>query len=650
MANFKDKHVVDETRQRLYDRGHNIEMSKATPLTATESKVPKAWSQTTNKKAGDVIIDPRGDNGGAENLTVVEEGSTKKKGWSYRSIILVATTVFFILAAGLSSLYLYLGGNQVSGRNIEIAINGPFTVSGGEAVPLQVKVTNNNRSAVESATVIVQYPAGARAADGSNQERLEERHRIEKIEPGETIELPFSVVIFGEENQERVIKATIEYRHAGSNGTFFREAEPLAFRINSSPINITVRAIEKVSAGQEVSVMVTLVSNASVPLRDILLSTEYPANFNYTKSSPSPTYRDNHWLIKELRANEPVTIELSGQVRGGQSEEFQLQFTAGTPAPDNQFAMGSVLASARTDFIIERPFVEVTTQVNNRQAEVATLRVGESASVSVTVTNTLTETLYDLSLEVGLEGNVLMSENVSARNGYYDSNRNVIRWEVSGNNNLAQVSPGSSRTFNFTVRAGDETRTPSFVVKANTFARRVSEPRATEQLIGNAQVEVRYTSSVAINREVSRAESFPQTGPVPPVANQETTYSVILVASAGGNDVTGTVVNTSIPQYVNWKNQVQGDGNIVFNPVSKEVTWNAGDIKAGEQKRVIFQVGLLPSVSQIGTTPALLGTQRLRATDRFTSEVIRAEAVPISAELPAGAGHGSENGRVQGGS
>jgi len=494
----------------------------------------------------------------------------------------------------------------------------------------------------------VQYPAGARAADGSNRELFEERRLVERIEPGEKIDLPFSVVIFGEENQERTIKATIEYRHAGSNGTFYREADPLAFRINSSPINITVRAIEKVSAGQEVKVTVTLVSNASVPLRDILLTTNYPANFNFTSSGPKPAYRDNSWLIKEMTPGEPVTIELSGQIRGGQSEEFQLQFTAGTPASDNQFMMGSPLASARTDFIIERPFVDVKMAVNNREAEVATLRVGESANVAVTVTNTLTETLYDLSLEVALEGNVLMSENVTARNGYYDSNRNVIRWEVSGNNLLAEVKPGVSRTFNFTVRAGSETRTPSFLVKANTFARRVSEPRATEQLIGNAEAEVRYTSSVAISREVTRNESFPQTGPVPPVANQETTYSVIMVASAGGNDVTGTVVNTSIPQYVNWKNQVQGDGSVVFNPVSKEITWNVGDIKAGEEKRVIFQVGLLPSVSQIGTTPALLGTQRLRATDRFTSEVIRAEAVPASAELPSASGLGPDNGRVQG--
>jgi hypothetical protein len=139
---------------------------------------------------------------------------------------------------------------------------------------------------------------------------------------------------------------------------------------------------------------------------------------------------------------------------------------------------------------------------------------------------------------------------------------------------------------------------------------------------------------------------MPDVGPVPPVADIETTYAVTLKAGAGGNDVTDAVVVTSLPQYVNWKNLSVGDGTLAFNPISKELTWTIGGITAGTVKQTTFQIGLLPSQNQIGTTPAVLGAQRMWATDRFTGAVIRAENVPASSELDPSSGLEAENGKV----
>ena len=110
--------------------------------------------------------------------------------------------------------------------------------------------------------------------------------------------------------------------------------------------------------------------------------------------------------------------------------------------------------------------------------------------------------------------------------------------------------------------------------------------------------------------------------------------------------MTGATLVTSLPQYVNWKNLTRGDGAITFNPISKELTWTIGAIDAGAVKTTSFQIGLLPSQNQIGTTPAVLGTQRFRATDRFTSEVVRAENAPASSELSRDSGLEEENGKV----
>jgi len=234
------------------------------------------------------------------------------------------------------------------------------------------------------------------------------------------------------------------------------------------------------------------------------------------------------------------------------------------------------------------------------------------------------------------------------QNGFYDSVKDVIRFDPSGDASLSQINPGATKTFSFTLKPSDKKETPSFSLTANAYARRVQENSATEQLVGTAEGEVKFTSSVGVKRVIARnVAGFVDAGPLPPMADTETTYSVTLEASAGGNDVTGGVLMTSLPQYVAWKNLSSGDGSLVFNPVSKELMWTVGTIVAGTKKTTTFQIGLLPSQNQIGTTPAILGSQRFRATDRFTGDVIRAEAAPASSELGLESGFEERNGLVQ---
>mgnify|MGYP003475687052 FL=1 len=111
--------------------------------------------------------------------------------------------------------------------------------------------------------------------------------------------------------------------------------------------------------------------------------------------------------------------------------------------------------------------------------------------------------------------------------------------------------------------------------------------------------------------------------------------------------MTSATVATALPQYVSWQNQSSGDGTVSFNPVSKEIIWSIGDIDAGKEKQMKFQVGLLPSQTQIGSAPAILAASRFRATDRFTGDVVRADSAPLSTELSTEAGFEKGNGIIR---
>lgn len=644
MSGIKDQDELETIRKRLYERGPEPTSRERIHLTNTQPEVPRVWQDVQPVHPKAPVAAPV--QAVADESRAVLAQPRKRR--TYRTVVLLGAIALFLLVVGVTGVYMFLGNNQISNKNIELTINGPITVGGGEVLPLELTIRNDNKVAIEGAVLIVNFPSGTKSDEENQRDMLEERVSVGRVGAGEEIKVPLRAVVFGEENQEREVRATVEYRLVDSNGTFYKEAVPLKYKINSSPVVIRVNTVKKVSSGQEVEIELAVRSNASSPLRDILVLADYPSNFDFSSAQPNPMYRESAWLISELKPEQTQSIKIKGVIVGQQAEEFQLKFSAGTPKPENQFEVGSVLANAVADFVIEQPFINVGLRVNGVESAIVTAKTGEQTNVIVTVRNTLTDTLYDMAVEVAVEGNVLVRDQVNVQNGFYDSVKDVIRFEPSGNRDLAAVAPGDTRTFSFSLQPSARTETPAFTLRANAFARRVSESAATEQLVGTAKSEVKYTSVVTINRELGRGNAaFVESGPFPPVADLATTYTVTLIAGAGGNDVTGATVATALPQYVSWQNQSAGDGTITFNPVSKEATWNIGDIEAGQQKQIQFQVSLLPSQNQIGSVPALLAASRFRATDRFTGDVIRAEAAPLSTELSTEAGFPKGNGVVR---
>ncbi len=566
----------------------------------------------------------------------------------YRTFILIASLLVFIFGVGLSSLYLYMGGNQISSAQIDIDLQGPFTIGGGEVLKMQVSLGNQNTVPIESATLVMKYPPGTRSVGEAPRNLFEERIPIRNIAPNEYRNVPVSVIVFGEEQSEQNISATIEYRIAGSSGTFYKDAEPLKFSISSSPLLVRLESVEKVASGQTVDVTMTLVSNASSPLKDILVSAEYPNGFRFESADPSPVFGQNVWRVDELLPQESKTITLTGVVLGLTEETFRINVDAGPALPDNPFIVGSVLAETGIDFFIERPFINVVTKINGDSNSTHVLEQDETSRVDVLVTNTLEETVYDMFVEVIPGGNVLDEQSISAGSGFYDSNSGTVQWRVANNSTFAVIRPGETRSLSFGVRTAEVQSTAAYDLVVNVYARRVAERSASEQLIGTAQTGVKFSSEIFTGSQVGRNDAgLSDRGPIPPKVGEETTYTLTMVAEAGVNDIVDVIGNASLPVHVKWLNSVEGDGDLVFNPVSKQLEWKAGNILSKARKQVSFQVAITPSTSQVGSSPTLMNSQTLRATDRFTDARLQSSAGPVYTELSTEAGFEEENGKVQ---
>ncbi len=665
MSGIKDQENIEELRKRLYDRSSFVSDNPASRLTDNPIDVARGW-EATERTNSPLATETKIDDGVGQNQPVlvptnpvaanqsaaerimpdnlVPKSIPKKR--SFRWLIFLSSIVILLVAVGVSSFYMMMGGNEISTKNVTISVSSPISSPAGEAMDFQVSVTNQNAIAIEQATLILNYPAGTKAGDGS-KDLYEERISIDSIDPGEVKNIPLSVILFGEENEEREIKSEIEYRVTGSNGTFYKEADPMRVKINSAPVSLKVTGSEKISSGQEQEITIVIKSNSQTSLKNLLLSASYPRTWDFTKSVPEASYGDNTWLLPELKPEGSITVKITGSVSGQVDEDSEIQFSVGTPKSDNQFMLGAVLSKGKLAYKIERPFISVDVLVNKANDQVVKLKSGEEASVEVVLKNTLEESIYDLRLEILPKGNLISEDKLTILDGLYDPGSKVIRYEASGLPDLAEVRSGETRKFYFKVKGDSAVTTAGFSFGTKVFARRIGENDVSEDLIGSEETEVKYTSVLSLGSQIGRNDgAFVDVGPIPPKVGEETTYTITLRAEAGVNDTTSAVLTASLPQEVTWLNKYEGEGTVEFNSTTKQLRWVIGSIPAKTNKALEIQVAITPTLASLDKTLSLISRQELKAIDRFTEENLSASAPALNTELSPEAGFEEGNGRV----
>ena len=677
MAGVKDSQHIQELRDRLYARNAGQARTARHSLSPkTQTDVPRVWkdaeqqTSATKPPASAPRVDARVDIARREAESKQSAASTRTvptatapttavasdqgeaaapppRRRSYRWYILAGSLSVLVAGIIFSTLYLLFGLNEISGRNISFEVTAPSSLGAGETIPLDITILNQNAVPVVSATLVVEYPSGTQSVENGGRVLHAERITLDPIPSGSALNVPVRAVIFGEVDEEKEIRMRLEYRVEGTNSTLERTIDPVQFRITSSPIVVRVDAVERVAAGQDVDITLTVESNAPNDLQNVLIAADYPSGFDFTEANPSPVFGNNTWRFSSIPAGGSETIQITGAFVGNQNDEFTMRFTAGVPRVDNQYILGSVFSNTQNNFIIEQPFIRTQLTASGQTGRTVTLESGRTSAVELRVTNTLPDSVYDMFVTAVLNGNALNPDQVNASRGFYDSNTNTVRFDVTTDNSLEQVSPGANRTFSFdmsprNVRAGQ------MEVEVSVYARRVSDQQVQERIIGSEVMTVQYSSVIGAYAEVMYNDGpYTNTGPIPPVAEEETTYTITVAAEAGLNDVLDAQVTTSLPTYVTWLDTYQASGNVSYNPVNKEITWDIGSMDAGQQEELTMQVSLRPSRSQVGDTPALLLQQHFRATDRFTNAVVRSTGDPVSAEMPARQGFDRDNGRVR---
>lgn len=625
---------IDDMRARLYQRGTTPPQRTETNLTDAPQAVPEAWSDVETSSHNDA----------AAPEPVVAATNRRRTSATRRRIrrtLVTLGVLFFLAALGISTVVMLFGNNSISAQNIAVTVNGPFTVSGGETVNMQIGVTNANAVPISAATIILNFPEGTRRVD-DNSLLFVERVALETIRAGETVNVPVSAIIFGEENSTQQINVSIEYRVEGSNATFFREAEPYEFKVSSAPVVLEAAGDLQVASGQETDITLIVSSNAQATVEDIVVTADYPAAFDYTVADPSPDRGQNTWRIDALEPGETTAIDIRGIFTGSERDELAMHFSVGAPTAEDPTQIASIFNTVSTAVVIERPFLDIELELNGETEPITVVEPGRGVNGQIRITNTLSDIIYDTEVVATLGGNALADPAITQTDGFYDSLENTITWGPAANDRLVQINPGESVLLAFSLVPDESvTQTPVVTVSADVESRRVRESRVPEQLSSSVEGTIQVASMPTLLSEARRTA-----GPVPPKLNEVTSYTVSFLAETASNNLNTVTVTAVLPQYVNFTGGVSGTGDISYNNSNRTVTWQLDQVEVGQPAVASYTIDFRPSAAQVDRTPVLVDDQRLRAEDAFTGSVVRATQEAVTTEMSTELGFAPDNGRV----
>ncbi len=577
-----------------------------------------------------------------EVVSEIPTHEEEKKQVSMFKKIFLGALVFFTISALYAGYNFFVGGNVVSSKNIKIEIAGPAFIAGGEELALQVIVRNGNSSALELADLIIEYPKGAGVEDTQDVER--ERESLGEIRAGDYVEKVEKLKLFGGEGSDKEIKFTLEYRIAGSNAVFTKEAI-YTVRINTAPVSLLIEAPEEGSDNQSYQIKVKTSSNSTEGVNNLLLRIEYPAGFDYKSAEPKPTFGNNIWRIGDLAKGGFKEVSVTGVIHGQDGEDRTFRVYTGEQDVKDEQAIGVAYNSAFHSVLIKRPFLSARLLMNGKSGEIIAVSPRGVIQSEIIWENNLPTKITNARIEVQFLGDALDQSSVTADRGFYNSGNNKIIWDRNSISSLREVQPGNDGRISFSFRpstsSGDSFSNKEIIVSVNVYGEFFDTSSGGEQnLSSQSKTTVRLNSDFQITpRILYYGGPFSNEGSLPPQVGKETTYAVTLTAVNSTNRISRATVKTILPSYVRFVGTVYPESEQVsFDNKTGEVVWNIGSVEAGVGfnkpfREVSFKIGFTPSLGQVGKTASLTGDIVYEGRDEFTESVISGIFSPLTTTL-----------------
>lgn len=627
MAQFPedDTSSLEEARKRLYRP--DAPVSDRVPyVTPEERSLPHAWEERILRH-------------------IPHQG---EKHVRLAGLFFVAAVIFFFAALVIAGYLFYFGGNAVSVDKIAIDIQGPTTISGGDTVPLSITIKNRNATTIKNATIEIDFPSGTRSGSDVLSPYPHYSENLGDLPSGASVTRSIKTVMFGNAGQTLTFPISLSFGVSSSNSVFVKKST-YSVMISSTPLEVTVDTLIETVANKPLTLTLTVRSNATVPIPNVVLVGSFP--FGFTTISSSVPLNNSSFLLGTLAPGASKTVTLTGTLSGQDKEQRVFRFTVGTAnAPNNQTLAVSYMTQDATVSIVA-PFISTSLSINGDTRSDSIISAGSYQNVSVSYTNTLATNIDNAIVTIALSGSAIDYDSIRTSSGFYRSADRTVVFSRDTDPSLATLAPGASGigAFSFSTKpAGAYTSAPTVKFVISVSGTRVGQTNVPEEVSASMTRTVKVATVATLSAtSLHNSGPFANSGPIPPRADQATTYTVSLNVQNKGSAVAGGTLSTLLPSYVTYTGSASGTGTFTYNEASHTVSWATGDLASGGSATGFFQVSLTPSTSQRGSAPQLTGPLTFTGYDRFAGVQISATADPVTTETIMDSGYVSTNANVQ---
>ena len=572
----------------------------------------------------------------------------KKRRISFAGIFFIFAFLFFFVSLGIAGYFFLYGGNSVSVDKISVDVLGPSTIAGGDAVPLSLTITNKNATAIEDATIQITFPSGTRSADNVLSAYPRYTENLGTIASGMSVTRSVKAVVFGGTGQAIMLPISLSYSTADSNAVFVKKTS-FQLAVSSTPLSVSVDAPVEVTSGNPFTFVLTVRSNATVPMNNVVLSGSFP--FGFSPISSSPALSNSSFLLGTVNPGTSKSITLTGTLQGQDNEQRVFHFTLGTSNSAQDQALAVTYMTQDSTVSIMPHFIDTTLALNGNTAANVVTVAGTLQNATASYSNKLSTSIQNAVVSIAISGSGIDHNSIKTSNGFYRSSDHTIIFSRDTDPSLATLAPGASGvgTFTFlTLPLSALSSSPSINFSISASGTRMGETNVLEQISTSVTKTVKIVTAVTLsNSALHTSGPFSNSGPIPPRAGQDTTYTVVWRVQNQGSPVAGGVVTTILPSYISYTGKTSGDGSFSYDSTSHTVTWNCGDLTQNGNAQGVFQVAITPSTSQKGDAPALTGKASFSGYDRFAGVNVSATANPATTATVGDSGYTDGNAIVQ---
>ena len=521
---------------------------------------------------------------------------------------------------------------------------GANDVSSAEPVTFTLEYNNDNWVGLENVSVIFEYPEAFHPDAAANM--VVSKSRAEK-QIGEISSNGFGKValsgrFYGYRGEQAVISAILRYSPNNLSGSFEKRVQK-EVRVATSPLFFEILAPTELASDQDILYEIRYANNGPVDFPNLRVKLDYPEGFTFVDADPKPSDGGTTvWVLQNLQPRAEGKIIVRGKLHGERDQQKWIQGGIGFFQGDGNFAVYS--EHERRTHVVASPFS--ITQTVNGDASVVAINPGEQLNYIVQYRNDGNIGIRDAILTVEIDSPYIDWSTLrfqgSEHGAYIQSSKSII-WKASDMGVLSRVEPGQGGGTSFSVatysdlrKRFPDTRNLSIQSVAKIDSPDIPSLSGATKVVASSIVSIQVNTLVTVDVLGYYQDSvFSNSGPIPPVVGQETTYTIRLPIVNTFNDVENARVNLALPTGIRYTGKRSPESEkMVFNERSNELAWDIGTLRSGETRELVFQIGVVPDPGSAAQEIILVSRTVFTGKDVFTGQEVRIEKGKKTSNIP----------------